>query len=166
MRRHSRPIGVAISGSRVRERARRSRRPARPGAIRSATVIAPRPLAAPILLTALGFALAGCGDKTVDTAALKQQLSGVADALDACVAKTSDARKCTTEEALGKLPDGTELGADTGQIKVQANKPLRYELVAEVGDDVQFSVVAAPVGARKRFCLPAGRGDCPNSGAW
>lgn len=121
--------------------------------------------AAPIALLAC-LALSGCGEKSVDTAALKAQLSGVADALDRCVTKTNDARKCATKAALGKLPAAVELGSEVGQIQIRANRPLRYELVAEAGDDVQFTVVAAPVGARKRVCLPVGRGDCPNSGAW
>ncbi|MDO9355221.1 MAG: hypothetical protein Q7T55_16100 [Solirubrobacteraceae bacterium] len=125
----------------------------------------PSPFALTIALAA-SFLLPGCGGGDVDTVALRTQLSGVADALDRCVGKTNDARKCATAQALGDLPDGTELGSAPGQIRIQANRALRYELVAEVGDDVQFSVLAAPVGARKRYCLPAGRGDCPNSGAW
>lgn len=122
----------------------------------------------PLALTAVVLfgATAGCGGPSVDAAALKTQLTGVADVLDRCVAKTNDARKCTRSSALGTLPAGAELGSDVGQITARADRALRYELKADAGDDVTFSVIAQPVGARKRVCGPAGRGDCPAGGAW
>lgn len=113
--------------------------------------------------------IAGCGGSDpVSAQTAEARLVRVADALDACVARTNDARECTAPKALGlsEVDGETLLGSGTGQVDVRATKPLRYQLVADVGDDVQFALLAQPVGARKRVCRPAGEGECPKGGVW
>lgn len=124
------------------------------------------PAATGVLVAAL---LGGCGGSDpVSAKTAEDRLVRVADALDACVAKTNDARRCTTAKALGLSDADAEslLGDGTGQVDVSATKALRYQLVADVGDDVQFAILAQPVGARKRVCKPAGEGECPKGGVW
>jgi hypothetical protein len=129
----------------------------------SATVLVPRPA---LIVAAIALLLAGCGGGSVDTSALEKQLTTVADAVDACVAKTNDARKCASAAQVGKLPSDVKLGSGDGEIQIHATKALRYQLVAKAGDKVQFGILAQPVGARKRVCLPAGEGSCPKGGVW
>lgn len=113
--------------------------------------------------------LAGCGGSDpVSAKTAQDRLVRVADALDACVAKTNDARACATAKALG-LPGADAdalLGDGTGQVEINATRPLRYGLISDVGDDVEFAILAQPVGARKRVCKPAGEGACPKGGVW
>lgn len=125
------------------------------------------PAATGVLLASL--LLAGCGGSDpVSAKTAEDRLVRVADALDACVAKTNDAVKCTSAKALGLSAEDADalLGSGTGQVEVSATKPLRYQLVSDVGDDVQFAILAQPVGARKRVCKPAGEGECPKGGVW
>lgn len=97
---------------------------------------------------------------------LEQRLVAVADKVDACFAKTNDARKCADAEALGDESGALHLGDGTGEVDVNATKPLRYHLVAKAGDDVEFGILVQPIGARKRVCKPAGQGECSKDGVW
>ncbi|MEH3052740.1 MAG: hypothetical protein PGN13_01875 [Patulibacter minatonensis] len=137
------------------------RRPhARPRARRALLGGAPAALLAlPLLLTACG------GDSdggAVDPETARKQLVVVADRLDRCYAKTYDARKCTTTDALGGAPTGDGVG----QLQITADRPTRYRLAMKIDDRAQFSITAAPVGARLRECTPAGAGSCPKTGVW
>lgn len=125
-----------------------------------------RPLLGPALcVVGILATMPGCG--SADVGALKAQLGGVADAVDGCVAKTNDARRCVNGATLGPLlPEDVEIGSGTGQIAIRAPRPLRYALIGNAGDGATFSITAEPVGARKRTCEPAGVGDCPKGGAW
>ncbi|MBJ7473430.1 MAG: hypothetical protein JHD16_19130, partial [Solirubrobacteraceae bacterium] len=68
------------------------------------SAVPPSPLA--LLATGLGCvtaALGGCGasePESVGAEALQSRLVSVADRVDACFAKTNDARKCTDASAL------------------------------------------------------------------
>lgn len=123
---------------------------------------------APALLTgALLSGLAGCGGSAPsDAASVKAHLVVVADALDACVAKHGDARKCVDTDALGSLPGGVELGDGDGQIEIDASRPTRYQLTAKADGGARYAVLAQPVGARKRVCTPAGSSACGKDGRW
>ncbi len=131
------------------------------------------PIPSPLLLVAaaiglLGTALAGCGSggDPVSADVLQQRLVTVADRVDACFAKTNDARKCADAEALGDASGSLHLGDGVGEVDVSATKPLRYQLVADAGDDVEFAILVQPIGARKRVCKPAGQGECSKDGVW
>jgi hypothetical protein len=132
------------------------------GSVGSATVPVPR---FALLAVAGALLIAGCGG-SVDTAQLEKNLTSVANAIDSCVAKTNDARKCNTAAELGKVPADVKLGDGDGEIQINATKALRYQLTAKAGDKVRFGILAQPVGARKRVCLPAGEGSCPKGGVW
>lgn len=120
-----------------------------------------------LALTGLTLGLSACGGSaSTDPTAVQENLVAVADALDRCTAKSGDARKCTSEDALGDLPGSVELGGGDGQVKINASKPTRYQLTSSVDGDTQFAILAQPVGARKRVCSPAGKSGCPKQGAW
>lgn len=111
----------------------------------------------------------GCGgSEPISATTAEARLIRVADALDACVAKTNDARKCTSSAALGLSGSEADavLGSAAGQVQINATKALRYQLISDLGDDVEFAILAQPVGARKRVCKPAGEGQCPTGGVW
>lgn len=97
---------------------------------------------------------------------MQTQLVAVADALDRCTAKTGDARKCTSVDALGELPAGVKLGEGDGSVAINASRPTRYQLTAKADGGSEFALLAQPVGARKRVCTPAGKDGCPEAGAW
>lgn len=117
---------------------------------------------------ALVLTLAACGGDPVSAKTVEDRLVRVADALDACVAKTNDVRDCASGKALGLSEADADalLGDGRGEVAITATKPLRYQLVSDVGDDVEFAILAQPVGARKRVCKPAGEGECPKGGVW
>lgn len=125
----------------------------------------PAPLLLPAAACTLGITACG-GGEPVSAKTAEARLVRVADALDACVAKTNDARACTKAESLGLRDADGLLGDGDGQVAVNASKALRYQLVTSVGDDVEFAILAQPVGARKRVCKPAGEGACPDGGVW
>lgn len=111
--------------------------------------------------------LGGCGGAPgSDPAAVQSRLVAVADALDRCTAKTGDARKCTSADALGELPGDVELGGGNGQVEINASRPTRYQLTSTADGGGEFALLAQPVGARKRVCTPAGKSGCPEAGAW
>lgn len=124
----------------------------------------------PTPLVAAGFgilALAGCGGADpVSAEVLEQRLTTVADAVDQCFAKTNDARKCVTGQALGSDDETLHLGDGVGEVSLTSAKPLRYQAVAQAGDDVEFAILVQPIGARTRVCRPAGEGGCPKDGVW
>ena len=125
----------------------------------------------PSVVTGLGLlcaaALGGCGGgDPVSADVIEQRLVAVADQVDACFAKTNDARKCADAKALGDADGKLSLGDGNGEVDISATKPLRYQLVSKAGDDVEFAILVQPIGARKRVCKPAGQGPCPNGGVW
>lgn len=130
------------------------------------------PTTSPLPLVAAGFgllavALGGCGgSEPVSGEVLEQRLVAVADAVDACFAKTSDARKCTDGKALGRSDEALHLGDGIGEVELTATKPLRYQVVAKAGDDVEFAILVQPIGARKRICKPQGTAPCSKDGVW
>jgi hypothetical protein len=127
-----------------------------------------------VFLTAVAFALAGCGgddddngsDEPADTvdsgAAVEQDAQAKIDArtllthVEVCYIDSQDYTQCV--DAAG--------GEDVGEATVEASSASEFAVISPSESGNEFRITMGADGTSERTCEEPGEGGCPASGTW